>query len=541
MFIFEIVVGLLLAGAVLSLWAARLGVPYPALLALAGAGLALAPGAPDIALDPELALALFVAPALLDASYDASPRDLRTHLTPVVSLALGAVALTIVAVAAVARVFFPDLGWAAAITLGAIVAPPDAAAATAVLRQVRPPHRLLVILEGESLFNDASALLVYRIAAATAISGVFSGWSVLPMLLLTCGGGIAAGWALAKIQLWLLVKLEDVAITVLSQFVGTFAVWIIAEHLGLSAILTVVTFGMTLARTAPIHAGARHRFASYAVWEVAVFVLNALAFVLIGLQLRGIASRLAGAAWESYIWCALAVCATVIVTRFVWVMTHNTLARLKIRYFDREPPDPEQAPTLQSGLAASWSGMRGIVTLATALALPSMADGSPFPYHDLIVLCAFSVVLTTLVVQGLTLRPLLTWLGMCDSGIVEREVRLARVETSRVAVSLLDEAAPDAGGLSESLAALRAQYLARQRASEESAPVDARLHDGGGPLRHRLVMAQRRRLMDLRAQQTIGDDAFHVMEEELDLLELSADPRLHAPRTATEDPVTRPG
>jgi Na+/H+ antiporter len=535
MLLFEIVIGLLLAGAVLSLWAARLGVPYPALLALAGAALALVPGAPDIRLDPELALALFVAPALLDASYDASPRDLRKNLVPVASLALGAVALTIVAVAVVARLFFPDLGWAAAITLGAIVAPPDAAAATAVLRQVRPPHRVLVILEGESLFNDASALLVYRIAAATAVSGVFSGWTVLPMLALTCGGGVLAGWALAHLQLWLLKRLEDVAITVLSQFVGTFAVWIAAEHLGLSAILTVVTFGITLARTAPIRAGARHRFASYAVWEVAVFVLNALAFVLIGLQLRGIVSRLTGADWSNYVLCALAVCGTVIVTRFVWVMTHNTLARLKIRHVDAAPPDPEHTPTLASGLAISWSGMRGIVTLATALALPNAADGSPFPYRDVIVLCAFAVVLTTLVVQGLTLRPLLTRLGMCDTGLVEREVRLARAETAQVAVSLLDEAVADGSDGSwpvRSLTALRAQYHARQRASaanrEEEGTVP--FHDGAAPLRHRVVMAQRERLMDLRARGVIGDDAFHVLEEELDLLELAGDPRLHAPQ-----------
>jgi monovalent cation/hydrogen antiporter len=531
MLIFEIVVGLLLTCAVLSLWATRLGAPYPALLALAGVALALAPGAPDIALDPELALALFVAPALLDASFDASPRDLRTQIVPVASLALGAVALTIVAVALVARAFFPDMGWAAAITLGAIVAPPDAAAATTVLRQVRPPHRLMVILEGESLFNDATALLVYRLAATAAVTGVFSGWSVLPMLALTCGGGVAFGWALAHVHLRLGSKLEDVAISVLVQFVSTFAVWILAEHLGLSAILAVVSFGMTLARTAPIRSGARHRFASYAVWEVAVFVLNALAFVLIGLQLRGIASRLSGANWRDHVLCALAVCVAVIVTRFVWVMTHNTIARLRIRYIDTAPPDRETAPTVASGLAASWSGMRGIVTLATALALPSMADGGAFPYRDLIVLCAFSVVLTTLVLQGLTLRPLLTRLGMADTGIVEREVRLARAEASRVAVSLLDEAGASGGAsapLSGGLAALREQYDARWRASTRDLPADAELaHDGTAPLRHRLVMAQRERLMELRAQQVIGDDAFHVLEEELDLLELSSDPRLH--------------
>ena len=192
MFIFEIIVALLLIGAVLSLWAARLGIPYPALLALTGAAIALIPGMPEVSLDPELALALFVAPTLLDAAYDASPRDLRDNLVPVISLALGAVGLTIAAVAVLTRLFVPDVGWAAAITLGAIVAPPDASAAIAVLRRVSPPYRVSVILEGESLFNDASALLVYRIAAAAAMTGSFSGWSVAPMLTLTWGGGVIA-------------------------------------------------------------------------------------------------------------------------------------------------------------------------------------------------------------------------------------------------------------------------------------------------------------------------------------------------------------
>src|SRR5678815_4145965 len=170
--VFEVVVALLLAGAMLAALARRIGTPYPALVALAGAALALVPGTPTIALDPELALALFVAPVLLDAAFDASPRDLRANWRSVAGLALGAVALTIVVVAVVVRLLVPDMPWAAAIALGAIVAPPDAAAATAVLRQLRPPHRLLVILEGESLFNDASALLVYRLAvAAAAASG----------------------------------------------------------------------------------------------------------------------------------------------------------------------------------------------------------------------------------------------------------------------------------------------------------------------------------------------------------------------------------
>lgn len=220
--VFELVIGLLFVGGLLALLANRLRMPYPALLALVGMILALVPGAPDVRLDPELALVLFVAPTLLDAAYDASPRDLRRNVVPVLSLAVGMVIATVAAVASTVRVAVPEIGWAAAIALGAIVAPPDASAASAVLRRLSPPHRLLVILEGESLFNDATALLIYRAAVGAAITGAFSGWSILPMLLLTCVSGVIAGHVLAHILMRLLAAIEEVAIQVLFGFIATF-------------------------------------------------------------------------------------------------------------------------------------------------------------------------------------------------------------------------------------------------------------------------------------------------------------------------------
>jgi CPA1 family monovalent cation:H+ antiporter len=515
MVVFEIVIALLLVGALLSLWAGRIGVPYPALLALAGAGLALIPGMPEVTLDPELALALFVAPALLDAAFDSSPRDLRDNIVPVVSLALGAVGFTIAAVAFVAHKSVPGLGWAAAITLGAIVAPPDASAAIAVLRRLKLPHRVVVVLEGESLFNDASALLVYRVAAAAAITGTFSGWRVVPMLVLTCGGGVVAGIVLARLILRVIAPVRDIPISILLSFISTFAVWILAERLGLSAIITVVCYAMTLARHVPERVDARQRIASYAVWEVAVFVLNVLAFVLIGLQLRAIVMRLDPAQWRLYGLCAFAVCAAVILTRIVWWMSHNSIARWRIRRFGAQYPRPTFRPTVGSGLIISWSGMRGIVTLAAALALPSH-----FPYRDLILLCAFAVVLTTLVVQGLTLRWLIEQVGVRDDGVVEREIGIARAETARAALQALEaDASPPA-------LLLREKYDSRLR-SGESQSAGAAVEDSFGAtlLQRRAVAVQRRILMDLRARDVIGDTAFQVVEEELDLLEITASPR----------------
>jgi Na+/H+ antiporter len=515
MFVFEIVIALLLVGALLSLWAGRIGVPYPALLALAGAGLALMPGMHEVALDPELALALFVAPTLLDAAFDSSPRDMRDNIVPIVSLAIGAVGLTIAAVAFVAHELVPGLGWAAAITLGAIVAPPDASAATAVLRRLKLPHRVVVVLEGESLFNDASALLVYRIAAAAAITGTFSGWRVVPMLVLTCGGGVVAGIVLARLLLWLMAPLRDIPISILLQFISTFAVWILAERLGLSAIITVVCYAMTLARRVPVDTDPRRRIASYAVWEVAVFVLNVLAFVLIGLQLRAIVMRLDPSQWRLYGLCAFAVCAAVILTRILWWMSHNAIARWRIRRFGARFPRPMFLPTVGSGLIISWSGMRGIVTLAAALALPS-----DFPYRDVILLCAFFVVLSTLVVQGLTLRWLIERVGVRDDGVVEREIGVARAETARVALRTLEADASPPARL------LREKYEARLRAGENQS-AGAAVEDALGmtQLQRRAVLAQRRALADLRAKDVIGDTAFQAVEEELDLLEIAGSPR----------------
>jgi len=522
MHIFELVIGLLLLGAILALWANRLGVPYPALLALAGAALALIPGTPQVMLDPQLALALFVAPVLLDAAYDASPRDLLANLRPLISLALVMVVLTIGAVAIIARHLVPGMSWPVAITLGAIVAPPDASAATAVLRRLRPPHRLLIILEGESLFNDASALLVYRIAVGAAMTGAASGWQIVPTLLLTCGGGVIAGIVQARLYMWATRRVEDIQISIILQFVGTFAIWIIADHLGLSAIITVVAFAMTVAQMAPGRVDARHRISSYAVWEVAVFVLNVLAFVLIGLQLRSIITRMRDSDWHLYAICAGAVCLTVILVRIVWVMLFAYYARWRERHFPNRKSRSMKPPTRGAGLVVSWSGMRGIVTLAAALALPDGSPDAAFPYRDLIILCAFCVVLTTLVIQGMTLRPLLAVLGLKDDGSVGREVRLARVETARAALKVL-EGEQDGH---PSIDVLRSEYEARVSSGERTPSADEPNETRMTELQRRAVRAQRQVLINLRARQVIGDDAFHLAEEEIDLIELTADSRI---------------
>ena len=504
--VFEIVIALLLGGAILAAIARRIATPYPALVAIAGAALALFPRVPSLVLDPELALALFVAPVLLDAAFDASQRDLRRNWRAIVSLALGAVVLTVIVVAVVARVLVPGLPWAAAIALGAIVAPPDAAAATAVLKQLRPPNRLLVVLEGESLFNDASALLIYRFAVAASATGFVSGWSFSGMLVAVAAGSVVLALVLARIIIAIIPRIHDIATVVIFQFVSTFAVWILAERLHLSGILTTVVFAMAVSRPAAQMVAARVRVPSYAVWEVAVFVLNVLAFILVGFQLRQIVER---TTWTQYVGVAAAVCLAVILARILWVSAAAAVSRWRCRPRAGGGETPEDVVAL-SGRAAyvvGWCGMRGTVTLAAALALPA-----GFPYRDLIFFTSFAVVLVTLVVQGMTLRPLLEWLEVHDDGSVEREVELARVETLRAAV----EAARTYGGEIADL--LRRRYELRLRRADRNGE-----HDGDErdlEAMRAATAAERQRLIELRDDGTIGDTAFQKVEEELDLREL---------------------
>ena len=514
--VFEVVIAMLLTGAALAALARRMGAPYPALVALAGAALALIPGLPTLILDPELALALFVAPVLVDAAFDSSPRDLRANWRTVASLALGAVVLTIAIVAVVTRLLVPDMPWAAAIALGAIVAPPDAAAATAVLKQLRPPHRLLVILEGESLFNDASALLVYRLAVGATVTGVLSGWSVVPTLLVVTLGSVLLALALSPLTLFVNARITDVSTAVVFQFCTTFGVWLLAEQLHLSGIITLVVFAMTASRRAPEIMPARIRIPAWAVWEVAVFVLNVLAFILVGFQLKSIVAR--GAIGTRYAVVAAVVCLAVILARIAWVTGAAAFSRWRCRPSANGTPGPRDAVALDPRGAAvvGWCGMRGTVTLAAALALPAGV-----PYRDLILVTAFGVVLGTLVFQGLTLRPLLLRLRLEDDGTVDREVRSARVETLRAAM----EAAAECPG-AETAELVRHRYdLQLRRAEEELGAPEGAAADTDGQEADAAVVraateAARRRLMALRADGTIGDAAFQRVEEELDWADL---------------------
>lgn len=493
--IFEMILGLLLGASLLSMLAQRINVPYPTLLAVGGALVAFLPGMPRLDLTPELILALFVAPVLLDAAHDASLRDLRENWAPILSLVMVAVGLTTVAVAFAARFFIPEMPWAAAIALGALLAPPDAVAALAVLRQVEPPHRIRNILEGESLLNDASSLLVYKLAVGAVAAGSFS---------------VVAGWLLAKLTGFLTMRITDAPASIIVQFVTTFGVWLFAEHLGLSGVVTIVVFAITAARRSTEAMPPSIRIPSFATWESITFVLNVMAFTLIGLHVLPIIEGLRGHDQMGQLGAALAILAVVVVVRLAWVLLYGFARRQTQRMGQDDDLVESRAQTFKSGLMVGWSGMRGIVTLAAALAIPK-----DFPQRDFILLTAFTVVLGTLLVQGLTLRPLLLLLRLPKDGKVAREIALARVATLKAVIAYLDNDPSDA---------------ARRLGHEYRAALEA-VEKGKDPrrsrenvLRQELMPCTRQALDELRDSGRIGDEAYRAVEQELDWLELSSRP-----------------
>ncbi len=498
---FESLLLLLLAAIVLLQISRRLSLPYPAMLAAAGVAVALIPGSPKISFEPDTALALFMAPAIVDAAYDFPLGAARRFRTPLIALAVVAVLVTTALVAWIGWAFV-GLPVAAAVALGAIVAPPDAAAATAILGSVSIPRSTSAVLKGESLFNDASALLLFSGALAVLDNGAPTLGVGLRVAFAIPGGlllGIVCAMALQRLNRFLRNTLGGN----LLQFVTAFLIWILAEHLRVSAVLCTIALAMTVARTADLNGGTRMRVQSFAVWSAVVFTLNVFAFLLMGLQGRTIIARMPPEHLRESLFFAGIVVLVVIVARLAVVIGFNRLSA----WWERVHRRPEPA-TWRQALLVGWSGMRGFVTLATAFALPPS-----FPQRDLAVLTAFSVVLATLVLQGVTLAPLIRLLKLDQTDSIKQEVAHGRTRLATVALTALEQqTGPEAENL-------RYAYLIQQVAEEE----DAEAH----PLRRRrelglnAIIAEREELERLRNDDLIGADTYLLLQEELDWNELT--------------------
>jgi CPA1 family monovalent cation:H+ antiporter len=498
---FESLLILLLAAIALLRISRRFSLPYPAMLAAAGVALAMVPGVRAFPIDPKLALALFITPALVDAAFDFPVATARRFWGPLVALAVGSVVVT-AALVAWAGWMFIGLPIAAALVLGAIVAPPDAAAATAVLSSMAIPRSTDAVLRGESLFNDAAALLLFSGALAVQSAGTLD-MHVGVQLAVAAPGGILLGIVAAKLVARLERFFRDTLGGNLLQFVNAFLLWIVADRLGLSAVLCIVAFAMTLALDVRIGTSPRMRVHSYAVWSTVVFVLNVLAFLLMGMQARTIVSGMSAAHLRDALLFAILIVLLVIAARFAIVLAYNRLTAWWSRY--RGLPQPS---TLRQGVLASWCGMRGLVTLATAFALP--AD---FPQRDVVVLAAFAVVIGTLVVQGLTLAALIRLLGLDRSAGEADEMAALRSELARAALETLK------GREDPAAAQLRAEYQTKLDARND--PASATALEQRRALGLAAVVAQRKALDQLQADNRLNADEYNLLLEELDWRELT--------------------
>jgi Na+/H+ antiporter len=524
----EIFVGILLAVAALALIARRLHIPYPILFVIGGLLIALIPGLPEVRLDPELVFLFFLPPLLFPAALFTSWRDFRANLRPISLLAIGLVLFTTVAVALLAH-YFMGLPLAAGFVLGAIVSPPDAIAATAIAERLRIPRRIVTILEGESLVNDATALVAYRFAVAAVATGSFSLAHAGIKFLVAGLGGIALGLAVGWVAEHFHKRVDDVTIETTVSLLTPFAAFLAAEQLGVSGVLAVVVAGLYLGWRLPEITDFRTRLEGRPVWTMVEFILNGFVFILIGLQLPEVLRVLSSGdiPLRRFVGYAIVISAAVICVRILWVFPATYLPRLLFKSIRAKDP----CPAWQHVTIVAWTGMRGVVSLAAALALPlTTRDGAPFPGRNLILFLTFVVILATLVAQGLSLPPLIRRLGVEDDDSVEREEREARVQANRAALARLGQIAEADPAKVEAQQRLRIEYEDRIRELEAATPETA-----GQPVRlfsseyERLsfeaLQQERETILQLRNNAVINDEVLRRIQRDVDLAEARL--RLH--------------
>ncbi len=514
---FELVLLLLAVVAVTTAASRKLALAAPILLVIVGLGLAILPIFPDVEPPPEIVLVVFLPPLLFEAAWRTPLRDLKQNRRPILLLSVGLVIFTTIVVGIVIS-GTGALTLPAAMALGAIVSPPDALAATTVLKRLAVPRRVLTILEGESLVNDATALVLYGTAVAVTMTGVFVLGDVVGRLVVVFAGSIALGIIVALPVSWLWARLFDPPVEIALSLLIPYVVYLPAEQLHLSGVIAVVTAGLILGRRSSRILASDARLLGTAVWEIVAFLLNGFAFLLIGLSLPTVLRGLAGRPIEELVGLAILISVTVIAARFVWVFPATYLPRILVRSIREHDPSPPWSAVF----VISWAGMRGAVSLAASLALPL-----DFPDRDLVVFLAFVVILVTLVGQGLTLPAIVRRLGLRTDGSADREETIARQEATDAALRELDVLTgewPDHRPLIDQVAE---EY--RHRAShrsgegngvavgEDEADHERREHLA---ILGRVIDAQREAVIGLRDQAVISDQVLRRIERELDLEEL---------------------
>ena len=512
---------LMVAIGTLSVLAGVVRVPYPIMLVLGGLVLGFVPGVPRFELQPALVLVLFLPPLLYYEAFFSSPRELRSDARAITLLAVGLVLATMSVVAVAVHALVGGLSWAAAFTLGAIVSPTDPLAATAIARRLGAPRRLVNVLEGESLVNDATALVAYRIAVAAAVGGSFVVWEAGLRFVAGVAGGVAigllVGWLVAEVRR----RIEDPPVEIVLSVVTGYAAYLPAERLGVSAVVAAVTAGLYLGWRAPELASPGTRLLGFSFWEVLVYLLNALLFILVGLQLHPILRQVHGSSSSvaALVGQAALASAVVIAVRIAWGFSVPYL----VRALDRRPAQRARRVGPRERLVVGWSGMRGAVSLAAALALPfTTRTGQGFPQRDRLIFVTFGVILATLVPQGLTLPWLIRRLGLDQDDSEAQEELRGRLRATDAALARLEELADEDWTRDDTVERMRGLYQFRRRSLKARAGY---LEDDGYQDRslayqrlvRELLEAQRREIVRLRNQGEISNEVMHRIERDLDL------------------------
>lgn len=517
----EVIIILFAVVLALTTLAQKVHIPYPIFLVLGGLTLGLVPGLPAVTLHPDLVFLVFLPPILWSAAYFTSWREFRQNLRPISLLAVGLVLATSAGVAFAAHTLLPGIGWAEAIALGAIVSPPDAVSATAIGKRLRIPRRIVTILEGESLVNDATALVLYRAAVGAAMSGSFALGHTLFEFVFAGLAGVVIGIGVAWIARWALSATEDgftqICVTLLAPYIA----WVCGELVDASAVLACVAGALYLRQSFSGAVSPATRLQARAVWDLLIFILNGVIFILIGLQLGTLRDSVPPGQLEPVFIAGALVSATVILVRILWV----PLAALIPRWLSATLRERDPMPPWSSLFLVSWTGMRGIVTLAAALALPvTTSTGVPFPFRAEIILISFTVILATLVVQGLSLPPIIRLLHLREDGGLQQEEALAREHAATAALNRLDLVVTESWVSLEQVERVRLQYLQRlerltQASLAEEQPSNS-TSESVQRLQYETLTAEHMALIGLRDNGTISDEVLHRLEQELDVAAL---------------------
>jgi monovalent cation/hydrogen antiporter len=537
----ELVLVLLAVSSGLRLVAERLTVPFATVLVVGGLVLAFVPGLPQVDIPPDVLFLIFIPPLLYSGAIAYPLRDFRRQLGPILRLSVIMVLVSTAVIALVARAVLPGFTWAAAITLGAIVSPPDPIAVISVTRSLRIPRTVISILEGEGLLNDATAFITYRFAVAAVVTGVFSMSHAVTQFILVAAGGAAIGFLVGLVvaRLHRTARRASVVTNTVS-LLTPFASYLLADSVGASGVLAVVATGLYAARTVPKIIGAEARLEVYGTWRVVTFMLESLVFILVGLELPSVQRTLTGLPLSTLVWEASIISAAVILVRIAWVMPTSYVFRIVGRWL-RRSDDP--LPSWRAILFIAWAGLRGGDSLVLALSLPlATASGAAFPARDEIIFISFCVIFITLVVQGPTLAPFARRLGLPTGEGEEVEDAHARLAAAEAGLKILEDPTVANSRYPEVVRYLRTRHRQRARRwaarenetheetpegvehehftiapSHESAVIDERRAEEYRRIRSAMLTAEQNALLELRNRDVIGDDVMREIQRDLDL------------------------